>query len=69
MLKRLLLLAVAALVLLLGVLALRAARFESKQVAVEPAPALSVDEDAVARRLAGGLRYPTVSYYATDRPD
>jgi carboxypeptidase PM20D1 len=68
-LKRLLLGAVAALVLLLALLVGRAARFESKQVAVEPGPTLSVDEDAVALRLAGGLRYPTVSYYDYARFD
>jgi carboxypeptidase PM20D1 len=51
------------------VLVVRAARFESKQVAVEPAPVLPVDENAVARRLAGGLRFPTVSYYDYGRFD
>ena len=61
--RRALLVAVAALAVLAGVVLLRAARFESKQLAVKPAPPVEVDASGVARRLAGGLRIPTVSYY------
>jgi carboxypeptidase PM20D1 len=61
--RRALLVTAAALAVLAGVVLLRAARFESKQLAVKPAPPVEVDASGVARRLAGGLRIPTVSYY------
>ena len=47
--------------LLIGVLFLRASRFVSQQVPVEPATVVPVDASAAAQRLAGALRIATVS--------
>jgi carboxypeptidase PM20D1 len=58
-----------ALLALLAVLVLRAAGFASKQVQVEPATPARVDARAVAGRLAGGLRFPTISYHDRSRMD
>lgn len=44
-----------------GVLVVRAATVSSRQPVVEPAPAGPVDAQAAAERLAGALRYPTLS--------
>lgn len=60
--KRLVLVLVAAVVMLAAVLILRALGTRSRQVAVAPAPALAVDAPAAAERLAGALRFRTVSY-------
>jgi carboxypeptidase PM20D1 len=54
-------LAAALLLILLGVLLVRAVALGSRRPAVPPAPAVAIDEDAVAKRLAGGLRLRTVS--------
>ncbi len=51
-----------ALVLLLAVIAVRGATLRSQQVAAEVAPAGEMDEEALAARLAGGLRFATVSH-------
>jgi carboxypeptidase PM20D1 len=51
----------AALAILAAVLMVRAWRMPSRQIAVAPAPPVAVDGDAVAQRLAGALRIPTVS--------
>jgi carboxypeptidase PM20D1 len=59
--KRILRLAAAAFVLLLAVLLIRAAAVGSRRAAVSPIPSVAVDEAAVAGRLAGGLRFRTVS--------
>jgi carboxypeptidase PM20D1 len=50
------------LVLLLTVLLVRTARFTSRQLPSEPAAHLSVDGAAAAERLAGSLRFRTVSF-------
>jgi carboxypeptidase PM20D1 len=47
--------------LLAAVVVWRAASFRSKQLAVQPAPKLAFDRDAAAERLAGALRFRTVS--------
>lgn len=51
-------------VLVLGVaaLALSALRLPSRQLAVAPAPARSIDADAVAQRLSEAIRFPTIAY-------
>lgn len=60
--KKIVLLLIVCLVVLASVLLFKTFRFASKQVQVEPAPALSVEKDAVAARLAQSLRFQTVSY-------
>lgn len=47
--------------LLAAVLLVRAASLRSTQLSVEPAPRAPFDEQALAMRLAGGLRFATVS--------
>jgi len=59
--KRVAQLAAIALALLLSVLLIRTATLGSRRPAVAAVPAAAVDEDGVARRLAGGLRFRTVS--------
>ena len=57
------LLAVAGLILvLLAVLVLRASMLKSRQVKAEPVTDLTVDANAAAQRLAGAVRFPTVSH-------
>ncbi len=51
----------AALVLLLAAVAINTLRFQSRQLEVTPIPAVDVDENAAAARLAGSLRFRTVS--------
>jgi carboxypeptidase PM20D1 len=48
--------------ILVAVLLVRTARFTSRQVHVEPAPAVALDADASAARLADALRHPTLSH-------
>jgi carboxypeptidase PM20D1 len=60
--KRILLFVAAAFVLLLAVLLVRASRLESRQVTAAPVSGLDVDANAVAERLAGAVRFPTVSH-------
>jgi len=60
--KRVLLVLLALVLLLLGVVVVRTARFESRQLAAEPAPALAVDTAGAAERLAGAVRIPTISH-------
>ena len=55
--------------LLVGVLVLNALRFESKQVAVEPAARVAIDADAAAARLSAALRIRTISHQDRDRLD
>jgi len=52
----------AALVVLAAVVIVRTSRFHSRQLAVEPVPPLPLDTAAAAARLAGALRFRTVSY-------
>ncbi|MEJ2540859.1 MAG: M20 family peptidase [Gemmatimonadota bacterium] len=60
--KKLVLAALAALLVLAGIVVLRAATLSSDQVEVEPATdLLELDEGAAASRLAGALRFETVS--------
>jgi carboxypeptidase PM20D1 len=54
-------LAAVALGLLLAVLAIRTAALDARPPDVAAVPAAAVDEDAAARRLAGGLRFQTLS--------
>jgi carboxypeptidase PM20D1 len=51
-----------AIVLLVAILLLRASTLESRQVKAEPVTDLAVDASAVAQRLAGAVRFPTVSH-------
>src|SRR6266581_3714555 len=51
-----------ALIALTVVLIARTATYHSRQVPVEPAPALALDSGAAAERLAGALRFATVSF-------
>jgi carboxypeptidase PM20D1 len=62
-------LAALALAALAGVLVVRAARLESRQVEAPPAPPLAVDAAAVSERLAGALRFATVSFDDRARMD
>jgi carboxypeptidase PM20D1 len=61
MLKRIFLFFVAALLLLAGVVAANTWRQGSRQLDVAPAPALALDNNAVADKLAGLIRFQTVS--------
>ena len=60
--KRALVIAIAAVAVLTVVLGVRTARFASRQVAVAPADLVAVDAGPAAERLAGALRFQTVSY-------
>src|SRR5881275_2458668 len=51
----------AALVVLAAVLIIRTNRFQSRQLAVEPIPPLLLDTTAAVERLAGALRFRTIS--------
>ena len=51
------------------VLVARAALLPSHQLEVEPAPRIDVDTAALARRLAGGLRFQTISHQDRGRLD
>jgi carboxypeptidase PM20D1 len=51
-----------ALAALAALLAVRTARFDSRQPAVPALPPVAVEVDALAGRLAAGLRYPTISH-------
>jgi carboxypeptidase PM20D1 len=61
MIKRLLLVLLAALLLLAAAVAANTWRQGSRQLQVPPAPPLAVDDAAVAQKLAGALRFRTVS--------
>ncbi|MGD8698480.1 MAG: M20/M25/M40 family metallo-hydrolase, partial [Gemmatimonadales bacterium] len=50
-----------AIVLIAAILA-RAFTYESRQMDVEPAPEIAIDTTAVAERLAGALRFETISH-------
>lgn len=66
MVKRILGVVVLAVLALVGVVVVRAALFTSKQVAVEPAPAVDVDTDAAVQRLSRAVQFKTVSYQDPD---
>lgn len=59
--KRILLVLALAVAVLASVLVVNTLRFTSRQIAVEPVQPLGVDEGAAAGRLAGALRFQTVS--------
>lgn len=61
-LKRFLFGGIASVAVLGGILGFRTALFRSRQLSVPPAPAVEVDADAAARRLAGAIRHPTISF-------
>ncbi len=64
------LLALLALVVVLGaVVVTRTLRFHSKQIAVQPVTGLTVDAGAAAQRLAGALRFRTISYQDSSQFD
>lgn len=67
--KRILLLLGVVLVLLLAVVLARTAMVESKQVRTEPVADLAVDARAAAERLAGAIRFPTISHEGGARVD
>ncbi|MGH9903657.1 MAG: M20/M25/M40 family metallo-hydrolase, partial [Pyrinomonadaceae bacterium] len=60
--KKILLAVVSCLILLSAVMLVRTARFTSRQVSVEPAPQVAVDEAKAAANLAQSLRFQTVSH-------
>jgi carboxypeptidase PM20D1 len=60
--KRILLVLVAAVVLLAAVVLVRTLGYDSRQVTAQPAAALALDAAAAAERLAGALRFRTISY-------
>lgn len=51
-----------AVLLLAAVLLFRASTLESRQIQAEPVTDLTVDADAAAQRLAGAVRFPTISH-------
>lgn len=61
--KRVLLLVSGVLLLLAAVLAVNTLRQGSRQLQVAPAPAVAVDEAGVAQRLAGAIRFRTISSF------
>jgi len=61
--KRIVLAVLAGVGVLAAAVAINTMRSGSRQLAVAPAPALQVDEAAVAQRLAQGLRFATISDY------
>ena len=60
--KRILLGMLAVVVLLAVVVTARTLQFRSRQVPVQPVADIAMDADAAARRLAGALRFRTISY-------
>src|SRR5262245_13576512 len=63
--KKILKVAAVALVVLLAVLIVRMFLLPSRQVHAEPVTDLAVDANAAAGRLAGALRFPTISREGT----
>lgn len=61
MVKRIVLVLLAVLLLLAAAVAVNTARQGSRQLEVQPAPPLAMDDRAVAETLAGALRFQTVS--------
>ncbi|MFC1628887.1 M20 family peptidase [Gemmatimonadota bacterium] len=60
--KKVLIIISSSMLVLIVVLLVRTAQFTSKQIQVDPAPTIVIDTEAVATRLAGALRFPTISY-------
>lgn len=60
--KKILLTILGLVLILLVVLIARASMLKSRQVKAEPVTDLAVDANAVAQRLAGAVRFPTVSH-------
>ncbi|MBI2402905.1 MAG: M20 family peptidase [Gemmatimonadetes bacterium] len=67
--KRLLLLIGAAVVLLAAVILVRTLGYDSRQVAAQPVTDLTLDAVAAAQRLAGALRFKTISYQDSTQLD
>src|SRR5688572_26611981 len=67
MVKKIAVTVVVVVVALIVVLSVQTARFASKQVSVPPAELVAVDSAAAAERLAGALRFQTVSYQDPSR--
>ncbi|MGH7568958.1 MAG: M20 family peptidase [Gemmatimonadales bacterium] len=67
--KKTLLALFAGLLILVSVLLVRTAGFHSRQLAADPAPALAFDTAAAAERLAGALRFRTISYQDSSQFD
>jgi len=63
MIKRALLAVLGLVLLLVAAVAVNTLRQGSRQLDVPPAPALAVDEQGAAQRLAGSLRFKTISSY------
>lgn len=62
MVKKILLVALVAVVLLAAVVVTRTLRFHSRQIAAQPATGLTVDANAAAERLSDALKFRTISY-------
>ncbi len=62
MLKKIGAIAVLVIVVILAIALIRTALFTSKQVEVKPVPRISIDVKGAAKRLAGALRFKTVSH-------
>lgn len=60
--KKILLAVVGLVLILLAVLIVRASLLDSRQVTAEPVTDLTVDANAVAERLAGAVRFSTISH-------
>jgi len=58
-----------ALAVVVAIVAWRTARFTSRQPAVSAVPPVAIEVDALAGRLAAGLRYATVSHESADEVD
>ncbi|MGH7229753.1 MAG: M20 family peptidase [Nitrospiraceae bacterium] len=59
--RRLLFVLAAGLALLLTILLIRTGLYPSRQIHVDPVPAIALDRQAAAERLAGALRFQTIS--------
>lgn len=64
MVRRVALIIVLALAVLVGVLLFRTFTNTSRQIEVSPAPTISLDQDAVAKHLAGAIAHKTISFQA-----
>jgi carboxypeptidase PM20D1 len=60
--KKIVLTVIVCVLLLLATLLINTVRFRATQAAVEPVVPLQLDEAAVAERLSGAVRIPTISY-------
>jgi len=58
--KKLLLLVLSALAILVVIVLIKTARFKSEQVEVRPVPKVGIDEQLVAKHLAGAIQKKTI---------